>query len=254
MTNAVLEAVRSSFDRRMSVSTEGATTVVATAWTLEDGTPVTLFIDQVATDVFNVSDAGLAAGALADAGVDLGGRNVAGPSFQMVQQSLRLSPAVGEVGLWDLAVSVSGDDLGEAVLELSEAVIRSEGLKALGRRRAVRNFGDRIVKVAADVGLKIEPQARLPLRYRGASRRVTYRLAGGRRDVYLQSITKASAGFGYDHARAIFADADIARDRRVTAVEQGARLDDWQQEGLSEVCQVVSETGMPDYLEGLKAA
>ena len=248
----IINAVQSSLGRRMAVWDRGEDTVVATAWTLEDGTPVTLFVSQLSDDLFNVSDGGLAAGCLADSGVDLDSR-VAGSSFQLLQQGLRLSPSMGDVGQWDLAASATSEELGDAVIELGEAVIRAEGLKALARRRPIKSFGDRIVKSAGEVGLKIEPQAQLPLRYRNARRRVTYRLIGDHRDAFVQSISRASAISGYDHARALFSDAAVEPDRRMAVVEGSVRLEEWQYEGLSEVCRVVREPNMDQVLAELAA-
>lgn len=250
MTLDIIGAVQLSLGSRMAVWDQGDQTVVATAWTLEDSTPVTLYIDQLSDDLFNVSDAGLAAGALADAGVDLDSR-VAGSSFQLLQNALRRSPAMGEVGEWDLAMSASTGELGDAVVEISEAVVRAEGLKALARRRPSRSFGDRIVKSAGQVGLRIEPQAAVPLRYGNAKRRVTYRLVGEHRDVFVQSITRASTLAGYDHAKALFSDAAVDQDRRMAAVEDSVRLEDWQFEGLSEVSQVVIEHNLDGVLAAL---
>ena len=237
---------------RMAVWQQGETTVIATAWTLDDQTPVTLFVSQLADDLFNGSDSGLAAGALADEGVDLDSK-VAGASFQLVQQSMRLSPSMGDTGQWDLSLSATKEELGDASIELSEAVIRAEGLKALARRRPVRSFGDRIVRAAGQVGLRIEPQAKLPLRYRGASRRVTYHLVGDHHDAFVQSISRASASSGYDHARALFSDAGVEEERRMAAVEERVRLEGWQYEALSEVCLVVTEPNLEGVLANLAA-
>lgn len=246
----IIDAVQTSLGSRMAVWDQGDLTVVATAWTLEDSTPVTLYVDQLSDDLFSVSDAGLAAGALADAGVDLDSRQ-AGSSFQLLQNSLARSPAMGATGEWDLAMSATAVALGDAVVEISEAVVRAEGLKALARKRPTRSFGDRIVKSAGQIGLRIEPQAALPLRYANAKRRVTYRLIGGHRDVFVQSITCASTLAGYDHARALFSDAAVDRDRRMAAVENSVRLEDWQFEGLSEVSHVVIEHNLEGVLAGL---
>jgi len=243
MTDNLIEAVRFSLDDRMSVWKQGQSTVIATPWSLEDGTPVTLYVTEVDSGIFNVSDAGLAAGALADAGVNLDS-SAAGSSFELLKQIAHFSPAI-EAGHWDIAVSVAADQLGNAVVELSETVVRTEGLKALARRRPARNFGDRIVKTAAEIGLKIEPRARLPLRYKNATRRVSYRLIGEHRDAYLQSITRAAVTTGYDHARALFADSSISNTRKLTVVESGVQLDEWQYEGLSEVSKVLAELAMP---------
>lgn len=252
MKTEIINAVQSSLGKRMAVWDRGDVTVVATAWTLEDSTPVTLFVSQLSDELFNISDGGLAAGSLADAGVDLAGK-VAGSSFQLLQQGLRLSPSMGETGEWDLAVSATSDELGDAVIELSEAVVRAEGLKALARRRPVKSFGDRIVKSAGEVGLKIEPQAKLPLRYRNARRRVTYHLMGEHHDAFVQSISRASTISGYDHARSLFSDAAVEEERRMVVVEGGVRLEGWQFEGLSEVCRVVTEPNMDRVLAELAA-
>lgn len=236
----IAQSMQDSFGRRISVWEQGEQTVVATAWSLEDGTPVTLFVSPLADDLFAVSDAGLAAGALADAGVDLS-NGAAGASFELIRAGLRLAPAMGDQGHWDLTATAATGDIGDAVIELSEAVVRSEGLKALARRRPTRTFSDRIVRSAGEVGLKIEPKARLPLRYKDAKRTVSLRLIGKNRDVFVQSISRSSAMGGYDHARALFADAAVDSTRRMSAIENGAPLEAWQVEGLSDVSRVVFE-------------
>lgn len=252
--DAITEAVLTAVGRRLAVWHGDDHTVVATPWTLDDQTPVTLYITQLSSDVFNVSDAGLAAGALADAGVDLT-RKAVGSSFLAVRNSLRFPPPMGdESGKWDVAVTVSADRLGDAVIEVSEAVIRAETLKALGSRRKPRTFGERIMRTATEIGLTIEPQAPLPLRHRGARRRVSYRVANKERDAFVQTITQASTATGYDHAKALFTDTSIDEARRITALEQTVRLDPWQYEGLSEVSRVITEQDLGSFLANNFAA
>lgn len=252
--NQIIEAVQASVGKRMAVWDRDGHSIVATPWTLEDQTPVTLYVSQLGDDLFNVSDAGLAAGALADAGVDLT-RRAAGESFILIRQGLRFLPAIGGTdGEWDFAVAVSSDQLGDAVLEVGEAVIRAEALKALGKRRAPRTFGDRIVRTAAGIGLRIEPRPYVPLKYGDAKRRVAYRVSSDRRDAYVQTITRASTVNGYDHARALFSDTSVEETRRVTALEDAVRLDSWQYDGLEEVSRVVKERDLEGFLANTIAA
>ncbi|MBC9735205.1 hypothetical protein [Nocardioides marmotae] len=254
INDSLIEAVQASVGKRMAVWSLADRSVVATPWTLEDQTPVTLYVTQIGDDVFDVSDAGLASGALADAGVDLTRRAV-GESFTLIRQGLRFAPAMGsDVGEWDVAVSVPQDQLGDALLEVSEAVVRTEALRALGRHRAPRTFGDRIIRTAAGIGLRVEPRAYLALRHSGARRRVAYRVSSERKDAFVQTITRASTTNGYDHAKALFSDALVGPERRVTALENSVRLDAWQVEGLTEVSQVVAERDLETFLAKAIAA
>lgn len=251
MTSSIVESVQTAIGKRMAVWSLGDRSVVATPWTLQDDTPVTLYVEQVGADLFNVTDAGLAASALADEGVDLS-RRVPSESFDLIRQNLRLAPGLGpQTSAWDIVVSTTADEIGEAVIEVGEAVIRAEGLKALGRRRSPQTFGDRVVRAASEVGLRVEPRALIPLRHLGAKRRVAYRLSSQRSDAFVQTITRASSAAGYDHAKALFSDSSVDEQRRVTALERSVVLDPWQLEGLSEVSHVVKEPDLERFLQGI---
>lgn len=255
MTNLIVNAIQASVGERTAVWESKSHTVVATPLTLEDQTPITLYVTPVGDDLFSVSDEGLAAGALADAGVDLS-RKALGDSFALIQKSLRsFAPSVDEhTGDWDIAVAVAAEQLGDALLDVSEAVIRAEALKAASAKRKPRNFNDRVAQTATRIGLRIEPSAPLPLKYGSARRKVSYRVYGDRRDVFLQTITRASTTNGYDHARSLFADASVEHGRLVAALEDAVRLETWQREGLSDVSHVVDEPALEAFLASYVAA
>lgn len=247
--NDLVATLRESIARRMlTIRRSESEVLVSTHLSLEDQTPVSLVVTQVGDDLFVVSDAGLAADALGDVGVDLS-RPAAWRSFKAVKDLPRYAPAVGvDLSKYEIAVGASSSDLGDAMIDVSEAVLRAEFLRAIGSRHRPRSFRDRVVRTAHQIGLTVVPKAPIPLRYAGATRQVNYLLSRDDREAYVQLVSRASTRTSYDHAKSLFSDADIPREKRVAAIEANADIAEWQQKGLEEVATVVWEGGIESFL------
>ena len=116
---AILDQVTAAFTQRIAAWPYRGGQLVGTPFTLDGGEVVTVEIQQVGHDLFNVTDRGLAATSLANAGVELGD-NVAGRSFLAVQSGLSRAARLGtEISDFELAGSAALDQLGDAVLLLS---------------------------------------------------------------------------------------------------------------------------------------
>ncbi|WP_327640013.1 DUF1828 domain-containing protein [Kribbella sp. NBC_00482] len=255
MSEHLLDRVLGAIGERMSTWPYRDGELIATPWTLEDGEVVTLYVQAIGEDLYNITDRGLAADTLAAAGVDLS-RRMPHNSFVAIKGSVELAPAIelDKPGEYDLSASATAAEVGRAVVELSEAVLRAEGLKALARQRKPATLKDRIVSLAGRYdSLTVQPLARMPLRYKGVRRQVSCRVAGPRDLAFVQAVGRASQTTAYDHAKSIFSDASVPSSQRLAVIEGTYRLEEWQLAGLREVCSVVDENELSAVFEELSA-
>lgn len=247
----LLERISRAYVEGTEVRPYGSAYLVYTPVSLEGGQVVTVYVEEIGEDVFNLSDRGQVTDELALAGVDLATNVQAARSWVAVKRSLDLSPAIGDVGEFELSASASGDMIGRAVMRLSETALRAEGLKAFAPHRSRRSFRERVISTAGERGLAVVPKSKLPIRG-GVRREVTCRV-DGKRSVYVQALSAVSAMEGYDHARSIFTDSRIAPTSKVAAIQDAAKVSQWQIDALSEVSTVVFEKELGNFYDQLAA-
>lgn len=249
----VMGLTRRALSRRMATWVDDKTELVGLPWDLSDGEPVVIGVERLSEDLFNVTDRGLAAASLTSADVDLSKR---GPvrSFQAVQCGIARAPMLSRSGgEFEIGASTDEAALGDVIVEVGEAVLRADALRVLGSSRRRPRFAGRIIRVASELNLAVQPQALMPLRFEGHQRPVSCRVSGELSSVFVQAVgASKGAAPSYDHARSVFADA-AATVRRMTAVENGARLDGWQRDALREVSSLVDEPDLETALIELAA-
>ncbi|MEO5710210.1 MAG: hypothetical protein ABIQ59_10355 [Nocardioidaceae bacterium] len=219
-------------------------------WSLADGESVSIYVEQVADGLFNLSDRGLAADALALAGVDLGG-GAAASSWAAVRDSLDLPAAVmRDLTPFEISGSADKEGLGLALTEVGEAVLRADGLRALGRQRRRLTFKDRVIRHAAERNLTVVPRAKVKTRF-GSQREVTCRVQGSDW-AYVQALS-GGPNFNetYDHARSIFGDTKTSSDHLVSVIADNSKIADWQERSLGELSRVVHESQQDDFWASL---
>lgn len=253
MNDSLLNSLTNALANRLAVWERDGYSTIATPWRLRDGTPVTVYVQGVKSGLYDVTDAGLAANFLGDAGVDL---NKRGPRdrFKEIRAAVPFPPALLPGDRFDLSCSTETADLSEAILAIGEAAHAAQLLTPLGRRGRPRTLKQRIVRAVVSADLDYEANTQMPLRHGDTSRQVNFRVFQGERQAFLQAVTNASANAGYDHARSLFSDAAVSKGDLVAVLERDTRLDAWQREGLGEVSQVVPEEELSDYLQGHLAA
>ena len=219
-------------------------------WSLGDGESVSIYVKETGPGLFDLTDRGLVADALAIAGVDLGSGG-AGSSWRAVRHSLELTPLVSRpVSLYELTASTDRAGLGWALTELGEAMLRADGLRALGRAPSRARFTEAVIQRASGKHLKVIPRARLRTRF-GSDRTVTCKVEG--RDwAFVQALSAGpNVNEAYDHARSIFGDTDVGPSHLVAVVADGALLEDWQRKSLAGLSTVITESEQDEFWTSL---
>lgn len=221
-------------------------------WSLHDGEAVAILVNEVAPGLFRLSDRGLAADSLALAGVDLSQKRFM-PSWEAVRRSLGLRASIiPPASRFELSGDATADELGSALTELAETVLRGDALHVLATSARRRSFGDMLIRRAADQHIAVRPDAPMPTRF-GATRKVTCGLEPpGKQEVFVQALAGANFSDAYDHAKALFADSSLPRERRVAVIQADAGQR-WHRQSLTEVSIVVDEPQWEDYLSEFAA-
>lgn len=219
-------------------------------WSLGDGESVSIYVKETGPGLFDLTDRGLVADALAIAGVDLASKG-AGSSWRAVRHSLELAPLASRpVSLYELTASTDRAGLGWALTELGEAMLRADGLRALGRAPSRARFTEAVIQRASGKHLKVIPRARLRTRF-GSDRTVTCKVEG--RDwAFVQALSAGpNVNEAYDHARSIFGDTDVGPSHLVAVVADGALLEDWQRKSLAGLSTVITESEQDEFWTSL---
>ncbi len=220
-----------------------------------DGDSVALRVTQLAPDHFLVSDAGMVADRLGDAGVDLSKR-AAGESWRLVTQSE--VPVLAHVSEFEIARTTTSDSLGESMWEVAVRCLQADGLRVLGKHHRHASFTDRAMYAVADAGFAVKPRASLRNKF-GGVRQVHFqvqRTAGA--DALLSPKRQApeptfvmtantSGSFMESHDAVLnaFRGADADVSQRVALLGPNARPEQWHLDSLAEECRVqqVTEVG-----------
>lgn len=204
-----------------------------------------------AGDTVTITDRGQAADVLLDAGVDFNTPRIS-QSFASVRESTGLPGSIGAEN-WEISVTVDRADLAVAVQAVTDAAMRSDGLRVLSRTQVAQTFADRVISTVGDQ-FPVVPKA--PLKGRnGGLRRVTARVDVDDAHYYVQALSGRSSTQrweSFDHASGLFFDASPDPKHRVAIMQAG----DWefhQVQGLKQICRVVQEADVSDFMAGLAA-
>lgn len=204
--------------------------------------------------VATITDRGVTADQLEDAGVNVDDQPRAARSFAAVRDSIGLPFAIG-AGPWEIASSVDVGDIAIAVQVLADAAIRADGLRVLGSGNRATSFADKSVS-RLSARTAVVPKAKMPGRH-GGDRQVTLAYKGNDdARFYVQALSgsdKDSRTRSYDHASGLFLGAPPDQKHRV-ALRQNASWELSLINNLREVCQVVDEDEIDDFVSSTAAA
>jgi hypothetical protein len=238
--------------KRAAAESYGEGQLLTLPWSLHDGESVAILVEEVAPGLYRLSDRGLAADSLALAGLDLSSKRAA-PSWEAVRRSLKLRPSViPPASRFELSGDATADELGTALTELAETILRGDALHVLAAAARRRSFGDELIRRAADRHIVVRPDAPMPTRF-GSTRKVTCGLEpSGKEDIFVQALASANFSDAYDHAKALFSDSSLPKERRVAVIQADAGQH-WHRQSLDEVSVVIDEPEWDDYLADLAA-
>ncbi|CUR54653.1 hypothetical protein NOCA2210003 [metagenome] len=248
-----IEAVSAAFNRTLSSEPRGSGEVLTLPLGLSNGNLVQIYVEQLASDRWLVSDRGQAAFELAIAGVNIETQKAANASWQHLVRSILLdAPIMLDTQPHELAGTSTGAELGNAVLLLGEAVLRGEGLCALAPSYRTRKFRDVIVQAAGKQDLAVQLDAPMPTRH-GGNRSVSLAVQG-QRPTFVQAVSgRGSAIDGFDKAQAVFSSADVPRDQLVAVLASRVHLAPWQWETLRERGNPIMESELDHFMSNLVA-
>lgn len=252
MMATVLDALRRELaDRVSSTPIEGGE-LVLTPYDYPDGETVSLLVKRLDGDSYLVSDLGLAASRLDEAGVDItrGGRR----SWKLLTADMT-APLV-EADEYEIATVADERSLGAAMVRIGQTAIHSDALQVVHGKRRPRSFTERSMKRAARFNLAVKPGAEIINRY-GGKRRLSFTAASSSGRVgYVITIGAASgAGAAHDRAVATFGGfTDAGKRDKLVLVGKDISLLDWQIESLRDVSTLCSEDEQDHFWEDLAAA
>lgn len=255
MTINLVDEFAGAISQQSSTTRYGSGELLTLPWSLADGESVAIYVERLNEDMFVVTDRGLAADALALAGVDLSSR-AGSSSWAAVKASLGLPPSVmTDFSEFEIAGSASRDELGFALTAVGETVLRADGLRVLGRKRKALSFPDRVIRQAFEHELTVVPRAKLSTK-QGGERTVTCKVTSDSENwAFVQAMGAGSQGNeGYDHLRSVFGDANVDREHLIAVIADGARLAAWQERTLDDLSLLVRESGQATVWERLAKA
>ncbi|WP_156686773.1 hypothetical protein [Mycobacterium sp. Marseille-P9652] len=242
----VIDAIVKGYRETLKAVPYGDGHLVSLPTTFASGNLVTVLV-TIDDGVVTVTDRGLAADELSDAGLDFSSGRLA-RSFAAVRDSTGLPPMFGAEE-WELTAAADAADVAVAIQAVADAAIRAEGLRALAGSRRSATFADRAIdRVAART--PVVPRARMPGKY-GPGRLVTLSYAGrDSENYYLQALAGRDSDTrirSYDHASGLFLGATPSLNHRVALLQKGD-WEPWQVHNLTEVCKVIDETEADQFI------
>lgn len=135
-----------------------------------DGDSITVRVTRLASDHYVVSDGGLVADRLGDAGVDLSGR-AAHESWLLATQGE--VPVLADVGPYEIARTSTVEALGETIWDVITRCLQADGLRVIGKRHRPTTFVDQAIRAASQAGIAVKPRAILRNKF-GGERRVHF--------------------------------------------------------------------------------
>lgn len=219
---------------------------------LSSGNLVQLYVEQVSTDRWFVTDQGQAAQELALHGVNLESQKSAASSWSEIVRSIAIDAPVMREGLgrYELAGWLAKGDLGGGVLAVAEAVVRADALRALAPGHRAQRFRDVIVQSAGRVNLSVLVDAPMPTRH-GGKRPVSVKVSGAKA-TYIQAVSGRGAQIdGFDKAQAVFSSADVPKSELVAVLASRVQLEPWQWETLRDSGTPIMETELDGFMDQL---
>lgn len=226
-----------------------------------DGESISLYVTRLGSDHFLISDGGLAADRLGDAGVDLSMR-AARESWRLVTQIE--APMLADVSEFEVARTATVDSLGEAMWDVTVRCLQADGLRAIGKNQRQETFASRAIHAVAEAGLAVRPRAMLRNRF-GGERQVHFqaqRVPVG--DALLSPKRDAPEGVfvmtanipgpfmeSHDSVLNAFRGAEVDKGQRIAFLGPQARPDRWHIDSLSMECRVERVSKVEDFAEAL---
>ena len=228
----IAETLRRALTERISSVHYLDGELVATPWDFDDGRTLDLYVTEVSSGNYLVTDRGLVADRLADAHVDLSTQS-GSRSWSMVRHGLTWVGA--EVSPYELAATSPLSDLGATMRDVCARALQADALKVLARSRNRRTYADQAMAVAAQHGLGVEPHSKIRNRF-GAIRRASFAVGETEPVIYVMALPGGD-GFMDEHDRAkiAFIDAQAPKVNRVSLIGPNARPEPWQLTSLEEV-------------------
>jgi len=249
--SAVIDAIAQGYRDSLSAVPYRGGELVSLPAAFTSGTLVTVHV-VISQDTVTVTDRGLTADELCDAGLDLQTTRVA-RSFAAVRDSTGLPPAFGSED-WEITASADIGDIAIAIQSVADAAIRADGLRVLSTVKRRMTFADRALRKFLDRAAVV-PHPKMPGKY-GSNRQVT--LSYGGKDELPYYVQALSGGDNearvrsYDHASGLFLGATPDMSHRVALLQQGA-WEAWQVRNLGEVCRVIEEQDADEFIAATAA-
>lgn len=243
----IVDAIVNGYRDTLAAVTYGDGDLITLPATFTSGRLLSVLV-TLSNDIVTVTDRGLSADELADVGVDIAAGR-ANRSFHAVRDSTGLPPMFG-ADEWEISVTADIADIAVAVQAVEDAAMRADGLRALSRSIRPVTFADQAVNL---VGSRVEvvPKARMPGKH-GANRQVTLSYLGNdEQPYYVQALSGGGSETrmrSYNQASGLFIGAEPQRSYRV-ALLQHAAWDGWQVENLRDICRVVDEDEVNDFVK-----
>ncbi|WP_314905701.1 DUF1828 domain-containing protein [Propionibacterium acidifaciens] len=240
MMITVLNALKQELANRVSSIQIESGELVLTPYDYPDGETVSLLVRQLDGDLYLVSDLGLAAARLDEAGVDItrgGGHR----SWKLLTADL--SAPAAEANEYEIAAVADEQSLGITMIRIGQAAIHSDALQAVHGRRRPHSFKERSMKRAAGFNLAVRPGAEIVNRY-GGRRRLSFtaQAPSGRVGYVITIGTASGASVGHDRAVATFGEfTDVGKKDKLVLVDKGIPMQDWQIESLRDISSLYSE-------------
>lgn len=237
--SAVIDAIANGYRESLGSVPYRGGELITLPTAFASGTLVTVHV-VVDQGVVTITDRGLTAEELCDAGLDMQSPRVA-RSFDAARDSTGLAPAFGSAD-WEITASADVGDIAIAIQSVADAAIRADGLRVLATAKRSSSFATQTID-RVSVRTAVLLRAPMPGKH-GSSRQVT--LSYGGRDEQPYFVQALSGGDkearirSYDHASGLFFGATPELTHRVALLQKGA-WERWQIETLRDLCQVVDE-------------
>ncbi|MFC2623677.1 MAG: DUF1828 domain-containing protein [Propionibacterium acidifaciens] len=253
MMTTVLDAFKQELANRVSSIRIESGELVLTPYDYPDGETVSLLVKQLDGGLYLVSDLGLAAARLDEAGVDItrgGGHR----SWKLLTTDS--SAPVAGVDEYEIAAVADEQGLGATMVRIGQTAIHSDALQAVHGKRRPHSFKERSMKRAARFNLAVKPGAEITNRY-GGRRRLSFtaQAPSGRVGYVITIGTTSGATAGHDRAVATFGEfAEVGKKDKLVLVDEGIPMQDWQIESLRDVSTLCSGDEQDGFWRDLAAA
>ncbi len=248
----VLDALVRGFRDSLEVVPYGGGELVSLPTTFSSGAMLSVLV-TIDGGIASVTDRGLAADELTDAGVDLQSSRVF-QSFSAVRGSTGLVPMFGAEP-FEISASVDVEDVAIAIQAIADAAMRADGLRVLSATTRAVSFADRSIE---RVNARTPVIPRAPMLGRHGEKRVVTFSYTGRGDVsyYVQALSGKdpdARSRSYDHASGLFLGALPEKTHRI-ALLQDAKWEPWRVDYLQELCRTVDENDIDDFVDSTATA